>query len=268
MVAGWRLGKIDNTLGNPPAPWSIGVSQKRNGDSLQISAAEGESVGMVQRYFFRPIAVAAGLLLFSACLLITHSIKTGGEQKLAKAAPPPRRHGPHVIIFALDGAVPDRLMEAIHSGDAPNVARLLGKDEGDGLFEHAYAAPNALSVLPSSTIADWSSIFTGKTPAQDGVTGDEWFDRESATFLAPVPVSVTNITDDTKTVADDLVGKELKTPTLYELLKRRTYVSCSPSTGVRHIIQRFRPRLWRPHRAFGQGYAKRVRPQTITEWFN
>ncbi len=165
------------------------------------------------------------MLLLPSCLLVAHSLKTGGEQQLVKVPPPPVESGPHVIIFALDGTVPDKLMEAIHSGHAPHIASLLGKDEGHGLFGHAYAAPDALSVLPSSTIADWSSIFTGKTPAQDGVTGDEWFDRERATFYAPVPISVTDITDNTKTVADDLIGKELKTPTLYELLKRRTYVA-------------------------------------------
>jgi Type I phosphodiesterase / nucleotide pyrophosphatase len=173
----------------------------------------------------RLLALTASLLLVQSCLLVTHSIKTGGEQQLVKVAPPPAESGPHVIIFALDGAVPEQLMQAIHSGHAPNIARLLGKDEGHGLFEHAYAAPNALSVLPSSTIADWSSIFTGKAPAQDGVTGDEWFDRETARFYAPVHVSLTDIADNTKTVADDLVGKELKAPTLYELLGRRSYVS-------------------------------------------
>jgi hypothetical protein len=180
---------------------------------------------MKPRHLVHPLAVASSLLLLSSCLLVTNSLKNGGEQKLAKVAPPPVESGPHVLIFALDGAVPEQLVQAIHSGHAPNIARLLGKDEGHGLFEHAYAAPNALSVLPSSTIADWSSIFTGKTPAEDGVTGDEWFVRETSTFFAPVPVSLTDISDNTKTVADDLVGKELKAPTLYELLGRRTYVS-------------------------------------------
>jgi Type I phosphodiesterase / nucleotide pyrophosphatase len=164
------------------------------------------------------LAVAVSLLLLPSCLLVRHSLKTGGEQQLAKTPPPPAKSGPHVIIFALDGAVPQQLMEAIHSGKAPNIARLLGKDEGGGLFEHAYAAPNALSVLPSSTIADWASVFTGKPPAQHGAAGDEWFDRETATFYAPVPVSLTDIADNTKTVADDLVGSQLKAPTLYELL--------------------------------------------------
>lgn len=173
----------------------------------------------------RLVAIVAMVLLSSSCTLISETLKTGGEKRLTKTAPPPKKQGPHVIVFALDGAVPAGLMEAVHSGHAPNIASLLGKDEGNGLFEHAYAAPHALSVLPSSTIADWSSVFTGEGPAGNGVPGDEWFERETATFYAPVPVSVLDIEDNTKTVTDDLVGKELKVHTLYEMLGVRTYVS-------------------------------------------
>ena len=173
---------------------------------------------------FAIMALAIASLSFS-CRLVTQTIATGGEQRLAKAAPPPVKEGPHVIVFAMDGAVPAQLMEAIQSGNAPHFSALLGNGKGNGLFEHAYAAPNALSMLPSSTIADWAAIFTGSTPAQDGVPGDEWFIRSTAKFYAPVPISVSNITDNTKTVEDDLIGKVLKVPTLYELLGKRSYVS-------------------------------------------
>jgi hypothetical protein len=58
-------------------------------------------------------------------------------------------------------------MDAIESGQAPHTAAILGKDKGNGLFAHAYAAPHALGlgVLPSSTIADWASVFTDAPPA-------------------------------------------------------------------------------------------------------
>ena len=125
----------------------------------------------------------------------------------------------------MDGATPAQFMEAVHSGHAPNIATLLGKDEGNGVFEHAYAAPHALSVLPSSTIADWASIFTGSTPAYDGIPGDEWFERETMQFYAPVPVSVSETADNAKVVTDDLVGRQLKVPTLFEDLHRSSFVS-------------------------------------------
>ena len=63
------------------------------------------------------------------------------------------------------------------------MAGMLGKDEGGGLYEHAYSAPNAVSILPSTTVAAWSAIFTGAPPAQNGVPGNEWFVREDMKFL-------------------------------------------------------------------------------------
>ncbi len=168
--------------------------------------------------------IAAIVLSVPACGLMEKTLRTGGEQHLKTVQPTPLAH-PRVIIFALDGAGDDQLMAAIHSGKAPNMASVLGKDEGNGLFAHAYASPKALSVLPSSTIANWSAIFTGQAPAWDGVTGDEWFERRTMEFYAPVPVSVVDTTDLTKVVDDDLVGRALKTPTLYDQIPGRSNVS-------------------------------------------
>lgn len=167
----------------------------------------------------------SSIFLVGSCAFILDTIRTGGEKELKPAPPPSSGWGPCMIIFALDGTTPAQLMEAIQSGNAPNLAGLLGKERGRGLFEHGYAAPKALSILPSSTIAAWSAIFTGTAPARNGVVGDEWFERESATFLAPVPVSALDTADVSKVVSDDLIGKELQTPTLYELIKKNIDVS-------------------------------------------
>jgi hypothetical protein len=171
-----------------------------------------------------------GVLLFLislqwSCAFFPDTIRTGGERTLDSNPPPTSPSGPRLIIFALDGTPPDQLMQAIRSGGAPNLAGLLGKETRQGLFEHGYSAPRAWSVLPSSTIAAWAAIFTGAPPAANGVTGDEWFDRETATFYAPVPVSVLDTVDVSKVVSDDLIGKTLKTPTLYELAQKKAYVS-------------------------------------------
>jgi hypothetical protein len=163
-------------------------------------------------------ALIAGAVALGSCKLLSETLRTGGEERLAQVPPPRRPAGPRAIIFAMDGATPAQLTEAIRSGQAP-------RDGGDGLFEHAYAAPHALSILPSSTIAAWSAAFTGSVPAWNGVPGDEWFVRESARFYAPVPVSVTDLTDNTKVVTDDLVGKALEVPTLYEVLGVASNVS-------------------------------------------
>src|SRR5574337_1289603 len=171
---------------------------------------------------------AAALLFLWSCALVWNTLRTGGEQQQKPVAPPPATHGPRVIIFALDGAGHDQLMQSIGSGKAPHMAAVLGEGKGAGLFEHAYAAPHALSILPSDTIADWAAIFTGSPPAWNGVAGDEWFDRETATFHAPVPISLEDTADVTKVVNDDLIGKILKSPTLYNLLGKRSHVSLLP----------------------------------------
>ena len=165
------------------------------------------------------------ILLLGSCALILDTLWTGGERQLDSTPPPTSASGPRLIIFALDGTPSDQLMQAIRSGNAPNLAGLLGRERGRGLFEHGYAASRALSILPSSTIAAWSALFTGTPPAANGVTGDEWFERETATFLAPVPVSTLDTVDVSKVVSDDLIGKALKTPTLYELINKKTNVS-------------------------------------------
>jgi type I phosphodiesterase/nucleotide pyrophosphatase len=180
---------------------------------------------MKRRRLLGYLSVFAMILWLGSCALVFDTIRTGGEKKLDPAAPPTSDSGPRVIIFALDGTNQAQLMQAIRTGKMPNLAGLLGKEAGQGLFQHAYAAPQAWSVLPSSTIPAWAALFTGTQPAVNGVVGDEWFERESATFRAPVPVSALDTADVTKVVSDDLIGKTLATPTLYELIKKNVNVA-------------------------------------------
>jgi hypothetical protein len=171
------------------------------------------------------IALAMALMVQSSCGVLTKTISTGGEIKL-KAVPAPKAPGIRVIVFALDGTSYDQFIALVKSGKAPNIAGLLGEDEErDGEFEHGYAAPKVLSMLPSSTVADWSAIFTGAPPARNGVTGDEWFVREDMKFFAPVPISLDETGDLAKAITDGLVGNALRVPTLYEQLGLDTHVS-------------------------------------------
>ncbi len=168
-----------------------------------------------------------GSLAIASCSFVARTLATGGERPLRPtpirtAAPKP---GPRVIVFCLDGAGHDQLMDAIHSGKAPHIANLLGKEEGNGLFEHGFFPPRVIDVLPSSTAADWSATFTGKPPGLNGVPGDEWFDRLGRRFYAPVPITVTDTADFSSMLNDNLVGRLLKAPTLYQRLHRRAYVS-------------------------------------------
>jgi hypothetical protein len=93
-----------------------------------------------------------------------------------------------------------------------------------GIYEHAYSISNAMSVLPT-TMPAWVAIFTGQPPAYTGVTGDEFFIREQNRFYAPVPVSINTNEDTYRVLSNDLLGKLIDTPTLYEIVKVRSYVS-------------------------------------------
>jgi type I phosphodiesterase/nucleotide pyrophosphatase len=176
------------------------------------------------RYVLLPTCVA--LLPLTSCSslkLFAH----GGERQI-NPAPRLSQPGPYVLIFAFDGAGYDQLMAAIGSGKAPAMAAMLGKPEGGGLYEHAYSAPNAVSILPSTTIAAWSAIFTGAPTAWNGVPGNEWFVREEMKFYAPVPVSVEEMDDNRAMITEGLVGKSLKHATLFQQAGVKSSVSLNP----------------------------------------
>lgn len=151
----------------------------------------------------------------------------GGDRKLSGELRPVEP-GARVLIFALDGVGADEFYEAAKSGRAPHIRSLFGQEVGEGVFEHGYAVPDAMSVLPSTTMAAWSSIYTGEPPARTGVPGNEWFVREEMKFYAPAPVSVTEKTHTLKMFTDGLVGNAIHTPTLYELVGVRSHVSLAP----------------------------------------
>jgi hypothetical protein len=184
-----------------------------------------------------PIPSCIGLSTFSlllllavaaaACASITKLIARSGNDELrpVSAVPPPA--APHVLIFALDGVGYDQFNDAIRLGASPNVDAVLGKPEPEnGFFEHGYSIPNAVSVLPSTTVDAWTATFTGTPPAFNGVTGNEWFERETSTFFAPAPVSLPKARGQTAEVySDDLIGKRIQAPTLFEKVRGPSFVS-------------------------------------------
>jgi Type I phosphodiesterase / nucleotide pyrophosphatase len=182
----------------------------------------------------KPVSIPTRSALISTCVALSilascatvKFILHGGER--AKRHIRPEQPGPYVLIFGFDGAGYDQLMEAINSGKAPAMAGMLGRPEGNGLYEHGYSVQNAVTILPSTTIAAWSAIFTGAPTAWNGVSGNEWFVREEMKFYAPVPVSVSEMDDNRAMIIEDLVGKALKTPTLFEQAGVKSSVSLNP----------------------------------------
>jgi Type I phosphodiesterase / nucleotide pyrophosphatase len=165
--------------------------------------------------FALAIFTSLAAIAIASCTAARNLVLTGGEIH-PTPAPHQNEPGPHVLIFGFDGAGYNQLNEAIASGRAPNLAALLGKPEGGGVYDHAYSAPQAETIFPAITAAAWSVIFTGEPSAYTSIPGNEWFAREQMQFYAPIPVSVPQTGDVLKMVGADLIGKQLTAPTLYE----------------------------------------------------
>lgn len=155
---------------------------------------------------------------------IAELLATGGEKVLRKPIHP-ARGAPRVIVFALDGVGDGELRQAIGAGGMPRVAALLGRETEPRLYEHGWAAPGVLSILPSTTFAAWASVFTGQPAARTGIPGNEWFAREEMRFYAPAPVTVTQHEHAVEVFSDQLMGRVLRAPTVYERANVRAYVS-------------------------------------------
>jgi len=180
------------------------------------------------------LVVAVGLVIAGVAVLaltgtppseLAEILAQGGEKPLRdpmRAA----RGAPRVLVFALDGVGADELEAVIRSGRARHLAALVGPPAGEpGLYRHAYSAPGVLSILPSTTYAAWTSLFTGEPAGRTGVPGNEWFAREEDRFYAPAPVSVKEHGDALKVYSDQLMGTVTRVPTLYERAGVRSYVS-------------------------------------------
>jgi hypothetical protein len=76
----------------------------------------------------------------------------------------------HVVGFLFDGTNANVLHDMIRRGDAPNVARLV--DRGTA-FEWG-----AMASFPTVTLANHTSILTGRFPGHHGILHNAWYDRE------------------------------------------------------------------------------------------
>ncbi|HYH80779.1 MAG TPA: alkaline phosphatase family protein [Longimicrobium sp.] len=175
------------------------------------------------------LAVGAGAayLKFGRTTDEVSELLAEGSEKVLRERIRPSRGAPRVLVFALDGVGADAMEAVIRSGRARNISHLLGKPRpGEpGVYRHAYAVPGVLSILPSTTYAAWTSLFTGQPAGRTGVTGNEWFAREEDRFYAPAPVTVTQHTHALQVYSDQLMGTVTRVPTLYEQANVRAYVS-------------------------------------------
>jgi hypothetical protein len=157
---------------------------------------------------------------------VAELVTRSGVRPLRKALRP-MTDGPRILLFALDGVGRDQFRQALRTDGAENLRQLLGV-QSDGGYRNAHSFDDAVSILPSTTMAVWASVYSGAPPAQTGVPGNEWFDRRHRQFYAPAPVSVTDTTHTVEMLTDGLVGRSIHAPTLFEIIDRRSFVSLAP----------------------------------------
>ncbi len=169
--------------------------------------------------------LASGCGTFGASAARVGELFVAGGERTLRDDLRPIRGTTRVLVIGLDGVGDGVLREAIASGEMPRLSALLGAPQGENLWAHAYAAPGVMSVLPSETSGGWAAVYTGATGAQSGVPGNEWFDRETLTSYAPVPLSVRGVRQTLGIYTDDLFGRAIAVPTLFERADVRAHVA-------------------------------------------
>jgi hypothetical protein len=95
---------------------------------------------------------------------------TGQDGEVRHDVLDPGAGAPHTVVgFLFDGTNPNVLYAMAESGEAPNVARLI---ELGTAYEHG-----AMAGLPTVTLANHTSILTGRLPGHHGILNNAWYDR-------------------------------------------------------------------------------------------
>lgn len=225
-AAGWRTGRDFTEPAEPHRPRP----------RLPVRLPEPSAYPNAMRRPLPDVLVLGLAVALSACGGVAGALDTaaeliaeGGQRQLRtpmRAAAP----GPRVLVLALDGVGEETLRRALAGGRMPRLGAFLGPGSTEGalqsdVWQHAAVASRAVSVFPAETAPGWAALYTGEPPARNGVTGNEWFDRDSLAVFAPVPLSVGTIEQTLEIWADSLVGEVIQTPTLFERADVRSHVA-------------------------------------------
>jgi len=116
------------------------------------------------------------------------------------------------VIIDIDGIRGDTFEQTYLDGRLPNFQRILGS---------AVWFDNAVSVLPTVTMAGQASLFTGVPPTTHGIIGNQWFDRAAGRAVDYLTVSGVSCVYGFTLLAGSecrggLANGHLLSPTLYE----------------------------------------------------
>lgn len=166
-------------------------------------------------------------------------IAEGPLKELREEFRPPRATGPRVVLLAIDGVGDGAFREFLTDPRVSELRQFLGAADPDSdLWDHAWAPKGVLSILPSTTYAAWTSVFTGAPVAETGVPGNEWYDRASDRFLAPAPTSISGHGDVVRLYSEGLLDEWVAVPTLFERAGVRSYAVFVPQhRGADLLVQ-------------------------------
>ena len=156
-------------------------------------------------------------LLTASCAAKAVTLVMSGDEHSLRARPATARQSSHdsrpLMLLALDGVSRSLLYEMIRRHELPNFSALIGND--------AYFDDSLLSTLPSTTMPAWVTTMTGVGPAEHGVTGNEFFVRETETFACPAPVSFNDLNPTLAIYTDRYLDKLVEVPTVYERMRAK-----------------------------------------------
>jgi len=124
------------------------------------------------------------------------------------------------IVFLVDGVNPDVFEKMLQAGELPAIKTYFA--------DRGVYIPRAAGNVPSVTLANLTSLVTGRFPGHHGITGINWFDRTRLIWRNYETIAQKNTLDGDYTA-----------PTAYELLEDRTTFSVffQPHRGATKFIE-------------------------------
>lgn len=171
--------------------------------------------------------VAIGVLLFLAAVFV--ALPTGCSVPAPDGSAdtfgldfslPPQAKREGVVVFVVDGLNAEVFAEMLAAGELPTIDRYFVQR---GLY-----APRAVANIPSVTLANLTSLATGRFPGHHGVTGITWFDRNRLLWRNYATIAQKNMLDGDYTA-----------PTIYEQFPDATTFSVffQPHRGATKFIE-------------------------------
>lgn len=125
---------------------------------------------------------------------------------------------PTLLVLAIDGVERDFLYGLLREHRLKGLSKLLADD---GQYSHVYFDDTYLATLPSTTLPAWLTAFTGVDPAEHGITGNEFFIRQTRELAAPCAVSFDDSSLMLANFTEQYTNRRVLVPGVYQRLHQR-----------------------------------------------